>query len=214
MKNSAETIPTGRESSFWSIRNYVITAMLAAVSFVLMQFDFSVPLVPSFLKMDLSDFPALLASFALGPVWGICVCLIKNLLHLFRTSTAGVGELANFLLGVCYVVPAGLIYNLKKCRKNAIIGTLTGALCMAAGSIPVNYFITYPVYYNFLPQEAILGMYREILPSVDNILTCLIIFNVPFTLVKALLSSAIVFPLYKPLSPILKGNTINKKEAE
>ena len=206
MKNTAETINTrGASRSFMSIRQLTITAMLSAVAFVLMGLDFSVPLMPSFIKMDLSDFPALLAAFTFGPVSGIFVCLIKNLLHLMQTSTGGVGELSNFLLGVCYVVPAGFIYKNHKTLKNAVIGALIGSVAMAAGSLFTNYFITYPVYYNFMPKEAVLGMYREILPSVNSIFMCLLIFNVPFTLVKALLSSAVVFPLYKPLSPILKG---------
>lgn len=209
MKNTAETINTGSSArSFMSIRQLTVTAMLSAVSFVLMGLDFSVPLMPSFIKMDLSDFPALLAAFSFGPVSGVFVCLIKNLLHLMRTQTGGVGELANFMLGVCYVVPAGLIYKRSKTLRNAVIGALVGSVAMAAGSLLTNYFITYPVYYNFLPQEAVLGMYREILPTVPNIFMCLLIFNVPFTFVKALLCSAVVFPLYKPLSPVLKGKNI------
>ena len=118
-------------------------------------------------------------------------------------------QLANFLLGVCYVVPAGLIYKNHKTQKTAVIGALVGSLAMALGSLPVNYFITYPVYYNFMPEEVIIQMYRKFIPSVDNIFICLLIFNVPFTFVKAILSSAIVFPLYKPLSPILKGKNIS-----
>ena len=103
-------------------RYLVISAMLSAVSIVLMQFDFSVPLMPSFIKMDLSDLPALIGSFSMGPLYGVIIALVKNLLHLLRTSTGGIGELSNFLLSALFVLPAGVIYQKKKTRKRAIIG--------------------------------------------------------------------------------------------
>ena len=194
----------GRTTSH--VRAVAITAMLSAVAFVLMFLDFSLPfLIPSFVKMDFSELPAVLAAFALGPVWGAVVCLVKNLLHLLITTTAGAGELANFLLGVCFVVPAGLIYRANKNRRRALIGVLVGALCMAVLSIPINYYITYPVYSRFLPIEAILGMYQQLRPSADSLLECLIIFNAPFNLLKGVLTALLCFLVYKPLSPILHG---------
>lgn len=181
-----------------------VTAMLAAVATVLMFLDFPIPfLIPPFIKLDFSELPALLASFALGPVSGVAVCLIKNLINCLRTTTGGVGELCNFLLGVCFVVPAGLLYRRKKCRKNALIGAFTGAVLMALLSIPVNYFITYPIYANFMPIDAIVGMYQKIRPSVNGLLECLTFFNAPFTLVKGLLDVVLCFLIYKPLSPLL-----------
>ena len=182
-----------------------VVAMLSAVAFVLMFLDFSVPLMPGFIKMDISELPGLLASFAMGPVCGAQVCLIKNLIHLLITSTNGAGELCNFLLGAFYVVPAGLIYQRLKTRKGAIIGALVGTVIMALVSIPVNYFITYPVYVVVygLPLEAIIGMYQAIRPSVNGLLECLIIFNTPFNLAKGLLTAIVCFLIYKPLSPLL-----------
>lgn len=188
------------------VRAIAVTAMLSAVAFVLMFLDFSIPfLIPSFVKMDFSELPALLAAFALGPVWGVVVCLVKNLLHLMITTTAGAGELANFLLGACFVIPAGLLYRGKKTRGRALVGVLVGAVCMAALSIPINYYITYPVYSNFMPIDKILEMYQTLRPSVNGLLECLTLFNAPFTLLKGLLTAALCFLVYKPLSPILHG---------
>ncbi len=181
------------------------TALLSAIAFILMFLDFSIPIMPSFIKVDLSELPALIGSFAMGPVCGVLVCLIKNLLHLTITSTGGVGELSNFVLGAAFVLPAGLIYKHKKNKKNAIIGSFVGAACMALISFPSNYFIVYPVYENFMPMEAIIAAYQMILPSVKNLAQCLLIFNVPFTFVKALLSVVITLFIYKPISPLLKG---------
>lgn len=188
------------------IRAVAVTAMLSAVAFVLMFLDFPLPfLIPAFVKMDFSELPALLAAFALGPVWGAVVCLVKNLLHLLITTTAGAGELANFLLGACFVIPAGWLYRGQKNRSRALVGVLVGAVCMAALSIPINYYITYPIYANFMPIDAILEMYRELRPSANGLLECLVIFNAPFTLLKGLLTAVLCFLVYKPLSPMLHG---------
>ncbi len=188
-----------------NVRRMTATAMLSAIAFVLMFLEFNVPLMPSFIKMDLSDLPALIGAFAFGPVSGIVIALIKNLLHLFVSSSGGVGELANFIVSALFVLPAGLIYKHKKSRKTALIGSLVGAFCAALISIPANYFITYPVYTAFMPMETILSMYQAIRPSTDTLLEALVVFNAPFTLIKELLSVVITFIVYKHISPILKG---------
>ena len=131
------------------------------------------------------------------------VCLVKNLIHLMITSTAGAGELCNFLLGASFVIPAGLLYRRMKSRKGALIGVLIGSVIMALFSIPLNYYVTYPIYSNFMPIDVILGMYQAIRPSVNSLLECLIVFNAPFTLVKGLIDAALCFLIYKSLSPIL-----------
>lgn len=187
------------------IRKITATGMLSAISFALMFMDFSVPFMPSFIKMDLSELPALIGAFAYGPVVGVIICLIKNLLHLFISSTGGVGELSNFLLGASFVLVAGFVYKWKKNRKSALIGSIAGAFVMAVFSVFSNYFLVYPIYYNFMPQDAILAAYQLIFSGVDNILECLIVFNMPFTFLKGILSVIITFLIYKRLSPILKG---------
>ncbi len=185
-------------------RAVAVTAMLSAVAAMLMFLDFPLPfLIPAFVKMDFSELPALLAAFSLGPVSGVTVCLVKNLVNLLFTSTGGVGELCNFLLGVCFVVPAGLLYKVRKTRGGALAGSLTGAAVMALASVPVNYFITYPFYTSFMPLDVIIENYQAIIPSVDGLLACLVVFNAPFTLLKGLLDMALAFLIYKPLSPLL-----------
>lgn len=188
------------------MRKLTGTAMLSAIAYVLMFLDFSVPFMPSFIKMDLSELPALIGSFAYGPVAGVIICLIKNVLHLFITTTGGVGELSNFLLGASFVLVAGGVYHFKKTRTGALIGSVLGAVLMGLFSILSNYYLVYPIYYNFMPKEAILSAYQLIFSGVHNILECLIVFNAPFTCIKGLLSVVITFLIYKRLSPILKGN--------
>ena len=190
------------------IRELTVTAMLAAVATVLMFLDFSLPMfIPGFVKMDVSELPALLASFSLGPVYGVAVCLIKNLLNLiFHGSTGGIGELCNFLLGAAFVATAGIIYRRSKSRKTAVIGCLVGAAVMAVVSVPVNYFISYPVYAKmFGGIDAILAAYQAINPNVDGLLQCLVVFNLPFTFVKGLISVVVTMLVYQPLRPFLKG---------
>lgn len=189
-----------------NVRYLTVTAMLTAIAYILMFFDFSVPFImPEFIKMDLSELPALIGSFAMGPFCGVLICLLKNVLHLAITTTGGVGELSNFLLGAAFVIPAGLIYKHKKSRKSALVGSLLGDLFMGVFSIVSNYLLVYPFYYNFMPKETILNAYQAILPQMKTILQCLICFNLPFTMVKGLLSVVITFLIYKHISPILKG---------
>ena len=117
-------------------------AMLSAIGFILMFIELSVPIMPAFIKLDFSELPALLATFAYGPMSGAAVCLIKNVLHIFMGgTTGGVGELSNFLLGVAYVVPAGLIYQKIKTRKGALIAALIGCAVSALYSLPHNYYL-------------------------------------------------------------------------
>ena len=162
---------TGRTTtnSISSVRYMSVTAMLSAVAFILMFLDFSVPFMPAFIKKDLSELPALIGAFSMGPVCGI------------------------------------LIYRHKKSRRSALIGSLLGAVIMGVFSVVSNYFLVYPVYYNFMPEEAVLGAYQVIVPSMKNILQCLVCFNMPFTIVKGLFSVVITFLVYKHISPILKG---------
>ena len=190
--------------------NLTVAAMLSAVAFILMFIEFPIPmLIPAFIKMDFSDLPALLGAFALGPVYGVIISFMKNLLHIVikGTSTACVGELSNFILGAIFSAVAGYLYKHHKSRKTAIIGAVAGAVAMGVLSVPSNYFVVYPAYVQFyhMPLEAILGMYQAILPSADSLIKCLILFNLPFTLVKGLLDAVLCMLIYKPLSPILHG---------
>ena len=176
------------------VRYITVTAMLSAVAFVLMYLEIAIPIMPSFIKFDFSDLPALLGSFALGPVCGVLICLIKNVLHLAFSNSMFVGELTNF------------IYKHKKTKKSAVVSGLVAALVMGIVSVFSNYFVVYPVYYKAgMAEEAILQMYQAIAPSMKSVLQCLICFNLPFTIVKGLIAVVICMLIYKPLSPVLKG---------
>ena len=187
------------------VRYLVFTAVFSAISVVLMYLEISIPIVPSFIKFDFSDLPALVCSFAFRPLYGVLVCLLKNLLHLFASQTAGVGELANFIMGAIFAFTAGTIYKYHKTRGGAVISSVSAAFAMGILSVPFNNFLIYPLYYKLgLAKEAILGMYKAILPSVDSVFAALCVFNLPFTICKGLIVSLIAFFIYKPLSPILK----------
>ena len=191
------------------IRKIAMTGMLSAVASVLMFLSFNVPLMPSFIKLDFSELPALIASFSFGPASGITVCLIKNLVNLLFSTTGGVGELSNFILGVCFVLPAGLFYKKMKSRKGALIGSLIGAATMAIVSLFSNYYVVYPIYTAFIPMETIISIYQALNPSVKNLWDALLKFNLPFTFIKGLLSVIITLVIYKKLSPFLKGRKHN-----
>ncbi len=195
------------------IHTITVVAVMSALSTVLMYLQFGLPFVPGFLKFDFSELPALMTSFAISPIAGAAVSLLKNLLHLFGTTTNGVGELSNFLLSASFVTCAGAIYHKMKSRKGALIGSAVGALVSMLVSFPVNYFITYPVYFViYAPKEAILGAYNALIPFIDTLPKALIVVNMPLTALKGIACAAISFLIYKPLSPILKGKNTKKSE--
>lgn len=183
-----------------------LTAMLAAVAFVLQYIEVSIPLVPSFLKIDFSDIPELIGTFILGPLYGVLICLVKNVLHMPFSSSNFVGELSNFILGASFVLVAGLIYKHKKSVKTALVGCIAGAGAMALVSVISNYFIVYPAYAQLWAggdMGVIINMYKIILPYSDTLLKSLIIFNVPFTLAKGIIVAIITMIIYKPLSKLI-----------
>lgn len=193
-----------------SVRALVSSAMLSAIAFVFMFIEMPIPaLIPSFVKLDISDMPAIIGAFSLGPFYGVVIELVKNLLHIIikGTSSAYVGEFFNFTCGSVFCLVAGFIYKYKKNKKNAIIAGIVGSIAMAVASLPLNYFLVYPAYvvcYG-MPMKVIIGMYQAILPSADTLLKCLLIFNVPFTFVKGMIDVLITLLIYKPLSRFIKG---------
>ena len=188
-----------------------LNALPGAVSQGLIWGIMAIGVYITFRILDVSDLPALLGTFSLGPVYGVAIQLVKNLLHLPFGSSAGVGELSNFILGAIFVFAAGMVYKRKKSRKSALTGSVIGAVAMALVSLVTNYFIVYPAYVVLfhMPLEEIISAYNKILEGVANVPTsnalfnCLLVFNVPFTLAKGLLDTALCFLIYKPLSPLL-----------
>lgn len=187
-----------------STRAIASTGILAAAAFVLQYVELPALLMPGFIKFDFSDLPALIGAFTLGPVYGVIIELIKNLMHSLVSNSFGVGEISNFILGAVFVGVAGTIYRLNKSKKGAVIASFIGAIAMALISFPSNLFFVYPVYYNFMPKETIIAAYQAIFPGVKTIEQCLMMFNVPFTFIKGMCNVAITFLIYKKLSPIIK----------
>lgn len=187
------------------IRFLTITAILSAFAAVLQFLEFPIPfLIPTFVKFDFSDLPALIAAFMVSPLSGAAVCIVKNFVHLLATQSAGIGELANALIGIGMVIPAGLIYRRKPTRRTALIGCVVGSFSAAVLSLFVNYYISYPFYMQLMPLEVILDLYRELNGGVGTLWEALIWFNAPFTLLKFAVVSGITFAVYKPLSNAVK----------
>ncbi len=209
---------TSKERSNWIAKS----GILAGVAILLMFFETPLPLMPVFLKFDLSEIPVMLAAFALGPVSVIIIEFIKNLAHLPFTGTGGVGELANFLVGCALTVPAAIIYRKHKTKKTAIIGMAAGTLTMTLFASLLNYFIMIPFYIKVmgLPFEAIVGMSAEAGNKLVTDLKTLIVFVfVPFNIFKGLFVSVLVALIYKPLSRLLHPQvcppvTCEKKDGE
>lgn len=198
-----------KKSKKLDVRRLVFTALMAALSIVLSSepLCFKVPIMPSFMTFDFSDVPAMLASLTMGPVSGVFVCLVKNLFGCFTTKTGCVGELSNFILSACLVLPAGLITHKSAKLWRAVIGCLSGAVIMALASIVSNYFLVFPAYSAAfgMPIEGIVELYRKILPSVDSLMDCLVIFNMPFTFVKGACAAIVSVILYRKLRPIFNS---------
>ena len=191
-----------------STRKIAMTAVMAAVATVLMFISFKVPFMPSFISLDFSDLPALIASFTLGPWSGMAVCFVKNLVNLTQSMTGGVGELSNFIISSAFVVPAGYIYRKHRNFKSAALGSVLGAVIMAVLGLFSNYYLVYPIYTNIMPMEAILGMYKTLNPAVDNLWEALIFFNVPFTFGKGMISAVVTLLTYKKLEPMINGRVV------
>ena len=183
-------------------RRMVWTALLSSVAAVLMYIDMAIPIFPTFLKMDLSDLPALLAAFTWGPAAGVFVELVKNLIHAFTTSTAGIGEAANFLIGSALVVPAGMIYRQFRTKRGALTGLVAGTLIMALTAALANYFLLLPFYSRLIPLEKIIDLSSRILPAVHDKFTLVLYAIVPFNLLKGVLVSLMTLWLYKRLSSL------------
>ena len=157
----------------------------------------------------MSEIPVLIGTFAMGPVAGMFIELIKVVLHmLFKgSSTAGVGDFANFLIGCAMIVPAGLIYQKKKSKKSAVIGMIAGTLFMAFIGCFLNAFVLLPAYGKAfgMPVDALVAMGTAVNPAINSLLTFVVLAVAPFNILKGLIVAVITFLLYKHVSPILHG---------
>ena len=214
MNGTTETVRKANSGKSVNVRTLVQVAMLSALAAVLMLVEFPLPFIaPSFYEMDFSEVPVLVGAFAIGPLAGAVIELIKILLNfvLNGTMTAGVGELGNFLMGCALVVPAGFIYKRNKNKKNAVIGLVVGIVCMAAASCILNGALLLPAYGKAfgMPIDAFVGMGAEIIPAVTNIYTFCLFCVVPFNVIKGIVVSAVTLLLYKHISRLLKETHVS-----
>ena len=190
-------------------RNLVQIAMCVALAAVLMFFEFPLPFIaPPFYEIDLSEVPVLVGAFSMGPLAGAAIELIKVLIKLLikGTSTAYVGDFANFLVGCCFVLPAGIIYKMHKTKKQAVIAMVSGTLIMAIAGAILNAFVLLPFYSQLygMPMEALIEMGTKVNSHITNVFTFVAIAVVPFNLVKGFIVSLITALIYKRVRVIIR----------
>lgn len=202
-----------KASGLLSVESLAIMAMLAGISVVLMLVEFPMWFAPPFYRLDFSEVPVLIGAFALGPAAGVIIELIKILLNFVInfTSTAGVGETANFLIGCSLVVPAAVIYNRNKNLKSAVTGLIAGILCMTVLGGLINAFVLLPAYAYFfhMPVESLIAMGTKVNSAINNMTTFIFYAVMPFNLLKGAAVSIITLLLYKRLSRVIKSVTGN-----
>ena len=205
---TATTVQKTTRRKHMSTRNLATMAILAAIAAVLFMLEIVVfPAVP-FYKLDFSNLPVLLGAFAMGPVEGVIILLIKAVLGLLHTTSGGVGELADFIVGCGMVIPAGLIYHRNKSRGGALTGMITGTVCAVIAAIFANYFIMFPAF--GITEEALVGMGSKMFAGVTSTWTFVFYITALFNLIKFVAISIVGYLIYKPLSPILHGRRKNK----
>ncbi|MBU3101384.1 MULTISPECIES: ECF transporter S component [Clostridium] len=189
-------------------------SLLAVIAFLLMYIELPIPIFPTFLKIDISDLPALLGAFALGPIAGVIIELVKNILHgVFASSTALVGEFANFLVGSCLVLVSGYIYKIRKSKGGAIVGLLIGTIVMSIFASILNYFVILPLYESVLkfPITGIIAAGSKINHNITNLNSFVVWMILPFNIFKGIVLSGMTLALYKSVSPMLHKEHIESK---
>lgn len=192
-----------------STRKMAMVGVFSATAVVLYVLDFPVPFAPPFYKLDFSEIPVLVGSFAFGPVAGVMIEFVKILLKLLLkgTDTAFVGDLANFMVGCSFILPASFLYQFKKSKKNAILGCITGTLVMTVFGTAFNAVYLIPTFAKLygMPLDVIIAMGTKIHASIDNVVSLVVMCVAPLNLVKGTSVSLITVLVYKKLSPILKS---------
>ena len=199
-------------------RKIAMIGVFSAIAAVLMLFEFPVPFAPSFYELDFSEIPALVGTFAFGPVAGVMIEFCKIMLKLFMkgTSTAFVGDLANFVIGCSFILPAGIIYMFKKTKKNAIAASAVGTLIMTVFGTMFNAIYLLPAFSKLygMPLDAIVGMGTAVNGNITSVASLVIFAVAPLNLLKGSSVSIVTMLTYKKLSPILKDGTIKQKKGE
>ena len=183
-------------------------AMLSVIGFVLMYFQLPLTFVaPPFMKLDISDLPVLMGAFTMGPVYGIIIAALKNLMHIIfkGTMTAGVGELSNFIISSTFALVSSYIYRKHRSYKGAVLSMTVGVVAMTILAMTSNYFVVFPLYGKVMPMEAIIAMGSAITPKITGLFTMMIYSVLPFNLIKGFTTSAVMMLVYKKISPLFKN---------
>ena len=191
------------------IKKIVIISMFSSVAAILMIFDFPIPIAPSFMKIDLSEVPIMIIAYMLGPISGIISVFLKIIIKLIlkTTSTYFVGEIANFISAVSFIVPSSLLYKKNKNIKIAIISLIFGIFISSVVSTFFNAFILFPFYINNMGYgyETLINMYKNINPNLDSMLKIMLLSVFPFNIIKYTIVSIIIFFIYKKISKVIRS---------
>ena len=210
MTELTNTSEVKKEGTLSNTKKITLIAVFGAMAAVLMYIEFPITFVaPDFYKLDLSEIPVLIGTFMMGPVAGVIIEAIKILIKLVikPTSTAYVGEFANFCVGCAFVIPAGVIYKFKKTKKSAIIAVIAGSVVMAVAGVFLNYYLMLPFYvkaYNF-PLEAIIGAGAKINKLITTKWNFVWLAVAPFNLIKGIMVSVVTLAVYKRISTFIKN---------
>jgi len=207
--NETKTYETRGQVKVLSIRGMAVVALLSALATLLMIFEIPLWFAPNFYKIDFSEVPVLIGAFALGPIAGVLIELIKVLLNLLinGTTSAFVGEFANFIVGCALVVPSAMIYHRKRTKKSAAVGMAIGTAVFVISGCLLNAYLLLPFYATLfnMPMDALIGMGSEVNPAITDLSTFILFAVAPFNIIKGVAVSIITAILYKHVSPLIKG---------
>ena len=201
----------GVNEPVFTTRKVAMIGMFSAIALILFLFEFPLPFAPSFYELDFSEIPVLVGTFAFGPAAGVMIEFLKILLKLFikGTSTAFVGDLANFVVGCSLSLPASVIYAFHKSKKNALLGCVAGTLILTVFGTAFNAVYLLPAFSKLyhMPLESILAMGKEVNPLMTegSIVSFVVACVAPMNLIKGAADSIVTMLIYKPLSPIIKA---------
>lgn len=197
---------TRSKSTLFTNAKMTRVALLAAVSYILMFIQMPLPFAPPFMKVDFADVAALIGGFAMGPVYGVMIEFIKCVLDLSKTTTAGVGQLSNFIVGSLFVAVSAGVYRKNKTLKNAIFAMILGLIAMTVAATLSNAFVIFPLYGKIMhiSTDEFVKMAGGVNSAVKDYFTMMIFAVVPFNLVKGTLQLLVTAILYKKISPFLK----------
>lgn len=195
-----------KKKILFTTRNMAIMAVFGALAGVLMMLKISVPFAPFFYKLDISDLPILLGGFMLGPLAGVCIAFVKILLNTLveGSKTYYVGEFANFLASISFMIPATMIYCRNKSKKTAILGLVVSSIFTSGIMVILNAYVLIPLYSKVhMPISDIVDLARQVNPLVSNTVTMLIFTVLPFNLLKCTIVAVVTIILYKRLKQVL-----------